>query len=72
MRAAAHKASYSGAAAPLYPMNTRLDSLTFNPINRPAATDCRMVCHSIAGYDIFTGLGSPQVKNLIPTLVARP
>lgn len=72
MRAAIRKAPYSGGAAPLYPMNTRLDSLTFNPIDRPASTGCRLVCHSIAGYDIFTGLGSPQVKNLIPTLVARP
>jgi hypothetical protein len=31
-----------------------------------------MVCHVIAGYDIYTGLGSPQAKNLIPTLAERP
>jgi subtilase family serine protease len=72
MRAAANKVPYSGAAQPLYPMNTRLDALTFNPINRPIPTGCPMVCHVIAGYDVFTGLGSPQVKNLIPTLVSRP
>jgi subtilase family serine protease len=72
LRAADHKAPYSGAAAPLYPTNTRLDSLTFNPINRPAQTDCKTVCRTVAGYDIYTGLGSPQAKNLLPTLAARP
>jgi subtilase family serine protease len=72
MRAAAHKAPYSGAAGPLYPSNTRLDALTFNPVNRPAQPNCRMACRTIAGFDIYTGLGSPQAKNLIPTLVQRP
>lgn len=71
LRAATNKPLYSGAAQPLYPMNTRLDALTFNPINRPVPTGCPIVCHVIAGYDVFTGLGSPQVKNLIPTLVNR-
>jgi hypothetical protein len=72
MRAAASKAPFSGAAEQLYPMNTRLDALTFNPINRPVLTGCSRVCHQIAGYDEFTGLGSPQAKNLIPTLAERP
>jgi subtilase family serine protease len=72
MRAASNKAPYTGSASALYPMNTRLDALTFNPINRPTLSGCPIVCHVIAGYDVYTGLGSPQAKNLIPTLAARP
>ncbi|MGA8037954.1 MAG: S53 family peptidase [Candidatus Acidiferrales bacterium] len=72
LRAAAHKSLLTATVASLYPANTRMDALNFNPINRPVSDSCRLVCRTVAGFDSYTGLGSPQAKNLIPALSARP
>jgi subtilase family serine protease len=69
MRAAAGKAPLSNMTAQIYPTNQRMDSLNFFPVN--STVTCMRACRVVAGYDAFTGLGSPQAKNLIPTLAVR-
>jgi subtilase family serine protease len=72
MRATAHKALLSSAVAEIYPLNARTDALDFFDVNKGFTATCARVCRSIAGYDAFTGLGSPQARNLIPALATRP
>jgi subtilase family serine protease len=72
MRTAEHKSPLSGTVSSLYPANTRMDALNFNPINKSVTTNCPRVCRTVAGFDPYTGLGSPQARNLIPALAARP
>jgi subtilase family serine protease len=71
IRTAAHKALLSSAGSALYPMNTRTDAVNFYPVNKQSGNSCTRMCRTIAGFDAYTGLGSPQAKNLIPALGAR-
>jgi subtilase family serine protease len=72
MRAASHKATLSSSASVLYPSNARMDAVNFFAVSKPAASSCARMCRTIAGFDAYTGLGSPQAKNLVPALAARP
>jgi subtilase family serine protease len=69
MRAASGKSPLSNLNSMLYPNNARADALNFFPVN--STLTCPRVCRVVAGFDPFTGLGSPQAKNLIPSLAVR-
>ncbi|WP_133120991.1 SpaA isopeptide-forming pilin-related protein [Candidatus Nitrosotalea bavarica] len=65
-------ASY-GTSNALYGAATSSKYLTnYHDITSGSNGNCGIVCNASVGYDEVTGLGSPQVNNLIPTLTLPP
>jgi uncharacterized membrane protein len=69
MRAASGKSPLTNLNSMIYPNNSRADSLNFFAVN--STMTCLRACRVVPGFDPFTGLGSPQAKNLIPSLAVR-
>ena len=58
-------ALYATAASASYASN-------FHDVKSGTNGTCGTNCTAASSYDFVTGLGTPQVKNLIPALVAQP
>lgn len=56
----------------LYSMYTNQGTTYFNDINTGTNGDCGFICTAQSGYDYLTGLGSPEVGNLINDLTHKP
>jgi subtilase family serine protease len=71
-RAAARKANLTSTNVTLYSTaKTNLGS-EFHSVTTGTNGSCGVLCHALTGYDYVTGLGTPQSKVLVPTLVSHP
>ena len=72
-RVAAKKLPLSTTTTTLYATAASASYATnFHDVKSGTNGTCGTLCTAAASYDYVTGLGSPQVKNLIPALVAQP
>lgn len=65
--------SYSyGTLDAIYSLGRTQYSQTFYDVQRGANGYCGKACIAGPGYDVVTGLGTPNVKNLVPALISGP
>lgn len=70
-RVAARKANLSGTASIIYALAKTGLGTDFHPVTQGTNGSCGTLCSAAAGYDYVTGLGTPQARVLIASLVAQ-
>jgi subtilase family serine protease len=71
-RAGLRKANLSSADTALYSLAEANLNRDFHSVTQGENGSCGALCDALAGYDFVTGLGTPRVNVLVPTLVSRP
>lgn len=70
-RSVAESYSY-GTLDAIYSLARTRYATMFNDIQRGANGYCGKACIAGTGYDVVTGLGTPNIRNLIPALIQEP
>ncbi len=70
-RVAARKANLSGADTIFYSLAKTGIGTNFHAVTKGTNGSCGTLCTASAGYDYVTGLGTPQAKVIIASLVAQ-